>query len=372
MLRNLKLEKYRSFDEYELSNLSRVNLLVGKNDCGKTSILEAIHFLVSRGDPEVLARCAERRGEGTDVAPRSAAPSLAEAGSRPRQTGPSIARFFFGHRLGPDEAFRISGEGRGCVSVEVRLHDESHPLADDLDPPVFDLLIRSSTLDKTFGIPVTESGCMVNYRQHRFRGPWLDRASPTPAVQFVILESLGGEALREAWDTALKEGREAEAIDAVRLMHENLESIVVLTSDSSRTGSGRAGVLLGFGGTGRRERVPLGSHGDGMHRLLALSLALIQAADGVLLIDEIDTGLHWTVLEDMWRLVIETARKSSMQVFATTHSYDCIRALSSLVESRRDLAGEVSIHKIGRSIRKAVHLDAERMQVAVEQNIEVR
>lgn len=42
MLRNLKLEKYRSFDEYELNNLSRVNLLVGKNDCGKTSILEAI------------------------------------------------------------------------------------------------------------------------------------------------------------------------------------------------------------------------------------------------------------------------------------------------------------------------------------------
>ena len=120
MLRNLKLEKYRSFDEYELSNLSRVNLLVGKNDCGKTSILEAIHFLVSRGDPEVLARCAELRGEGTDVAPRSAAPSLAEAGSRPRQTGPSIARFFFGHRLGPDEAFRI--ESRRDLAGEVSIH----------------------------------------------------------------------------------------------------------------------------------------------------------------------------------------------------------------------------------------------------------
>lgn len=225
MLRNLKLEKYRSFDSYELSNLSRVNLLVGKNDCGKTSILEAIHFLVSRGDPEVLARSAERRGEGADVAPRSAAPSLAEAGSRPRRTGPSIAR---------------------------------------------------------------------------------------------------------------------------------------------------AGVLLGFGGTGRRGRVLLGSHGDGMHRLLALSLALIQAADGVLLIDEIDTGLHWTVMDDMWRLVVETARKSSVQVFATTHSYDCIRGLSSLVESRSDLAGEVSIHKVERSLRKAVDLDAEDVQVAVEQNIEVR
>ena len=367
MLRNLKLEKYRSFDEYELSNLSRVNLLVGKNDCGKTSILEAIHFLVSRGDPMVLAECAGRRGEGADVAPRSAAPSLAEAGSRSRQIGPSIARFFFGHRFAPGATLRVSGEGHGCVSVGVRLSDE----ADDVDPSAFNLLIESSALDTTFAIPVTENGYLANYRRQRFRGRWFDQGSPPP-VQFVALDSLDGEALREAWDTALKGGRETEAIDALRLLHEDVESIVFLTSDASRTESGRTGVLLGLGGDGRRDRVPLGSHGDGMHRLLALSLALVRAAGGFLLIDEIDTGLHWTVMDDMWRLVVETARKSSVQVFATTHSFDCIRGLSALVESRPDLGGEVSIHKIGRSIHKAVHLDAEDVKAVVEQNIEVR
>ena len=367
MLRNLKLEKYRSFDEYELSNLSRVNLLVGKNDCGKTSILEAIHFLVSRGDPMVLAECAGRRGEGADVAPRSAAPSLAEAGSRSPLIGPSIARFFFGHRFAPRATLRVSGEGYGCVSVGVQLPDE----ADDVDPSAFQLLIESSTLGTTFAIPVTENGYMVNYRHHRFRGRWFDQAPP-PTVQFVTLDSLDGEALREAWDTALKEGRETEAIEAVRLLHEDVESIVFLTSDASRAESGRAGVLLGLGGNGRRERVPLGSHGDGMHRLLALSLGLVRAADGFLLIDEIDTGLHWTVLEDTWRLVVETARESSMQVFATTHSFDCIRGLSSLIESRPDLVEDVSIHKIERLLDKAVRFDAADIRAAVERNIEVR
>ena len=367
MLRNLKLEKYRSFDEYELSNLSRVNLLVGKNDCGKTSILEAIHFLVSRGDRMVLAECAGRRGEGADDAPRSEAPSLAEVGSGSRQVGPSIARFFFGHRFARGATLRVSGEGHGCASVGVRLPDES----DDADPSAFQLLIESSTLSTTFTIPVTENGYMVNYRRHRFRGRWFDQPSP-PTVQFVTLDSLDGEALREAWDTALKEGRETEAIDAVRLLHEDVESIVFLTSDASRAESGRAGVLLGLGGNGRRERVPLGTHGDGMHRLLALSLGLVRASGGFLLIDEIDTALHWTVMDDMWRLVVETARKSSMQVFATTHSFDCIRGLSALVESRPDLAGEVSIHKIEKRLDKAVNLDAEDLQVAIEQSIEVR
>ena len=57
-----------------------------------------------------------------------------------------------------------------------------------------------------------------------------------------------------------------------------------------------------------------------MRRLLALSLSLIRTEQGILLVDEIDTGLHWTVMEEMWRLVVETARRSSVQVFATTHS----------------------------------------------------
>ena len=119
MLRNLKLEEYRSFDEYELSNLSRVNLLVGKNDCGKTSILEAIHFLVSRGDPEVLVKCADRRGEGTDVAPRSAAPSLVEAGSRPRQDRPEPRSLLLWSSFRTGRG--LSDFGRGTqVRIEVR------------------------------------------------------------------------------------------------------------------------------------------------------------------------------------------------------------------------------------------------------------
>lgn len=82
MFRNLELEKYRSFDECALNDPSRVNLLGSKNNCGKTSILEAIHFLVSRGDPEVLAKCADRCGESVDVAPKSGAQLSAEVGSR--------------------------------------------------------------------------------------------------------------------------------------------------------------------------------------------------------------------------------------------------------------------------------------------------
>ncbi len=361
MLRNLKLEKYRGFDAYELVDLSRVNLLVGKNNCGKTSILEALYFLVSNGDPLVLTRSANRRGE------------VGDAGSRSGPRAPSVSHFFFGHRFGPGAGFRLSSKGHGHVSAEVRaadIEDESRLFDDATDqfPPLV-LQIKGSAFRNVPEIPVMENGSLLNSRLLRLRNPWSEM-TPRPSVQFVTPDSLDLEPMREVWDKVLTEKREAEAIEAMTLLEKDLESIHFLTSDNSRARSGRAGVLLGFRGAGRR--VPLGSYGDGMRRLLALSLALIQAANGLLLIDEIDAGLHWTVMEDMWRLVVDTARKSSVQVFATTHSQDCIRGLASLVESRADLAEEVSMQKVERALGRAVRLDAEGIQVAVKQNIEVR
>ena len=63
MIRTLRLENYRGFGEYELRDLARVNLLVGPNDCGKTSVLEAVELLASRGHPDVLVESLRRRGE---------------------------------------------------------------------------------------------------------------------------------------------------------------------------------------------------------------------------------------------------------------------------------------------------------------------
>ncbi len=50
MLQSLKIEGFRGFQNFEMANLGRINLLVGKNNSGKTSILEAILIYVSRFD----------------------------------------------------------------------------------------------------------------------------------------------------------------------------------------------------------------------------------------------------------------------------------------------------------------------------------
>ena len=174
--------------------------------------------------------------------------------------------------------------------------------------------------------------------------------------------------MRDMWDRVLAEGRESEVIKAMKLLEADLESIHFLSGDASRRTSG--GVLIGFLGGGRR--LPLGSFGDGMRRLLALSLSLVRTGDGFLLIDEIDTGLHFSVMEEMWRLVVNTALESNVQVFATTHSYDCVHGLAALLESAPELVSQVSVQKIENSLAEAVGLDGKQIRVAARQDIEVR
>ena len=109
-----------------------------------------------------------------------------------------------------------------------------------------------------------------------------------------------------------------------------------------------------------------------MRRLLALSLSLVQSEGGILLVDEIDTGLHYSVMGDMWSLVAETARRRDVQVLATTHSSDCVRGLAWLCENHPDLGKEVSLQKIEPDLDEAVALNAEQIVLAVNQGMEVR
>ena len=62
MYSSIRIQGYRGLDSFRMQGLGRVNLLVGTNNCGKTSILECIELLRSVGDPTVLSTIAGRRG----------------------------------------------------------------------------------------------------------------------------------------------------------------------------------------------------------------------------------------------------------------------------------------------------------------------
>ena len=359
MLKTLALHRYRGFESYRLTELARVNLLVGKNNCGKTSILEAAELLVSGGRPTALYESAVRRAEVVE---------------REMGYGPDISHVFYGHRYAPGTSFELSCAGsQQHLTATILSLDEVGEEADRwdtttkrrrrLDPdeefePAFGLrIVRDG--QQPIVLPVSENGTIL----HRFWTGSMRNGLSHGAVRFLNFDP---SSMRAAWNAVLAEGGEAEIVQAMRLLMPEIDSIHFLASD----GRQRGGILVGRQDGDRR--LPIGSYGEGMRRLLAVSLALVGTKNGCLLIDEIDTGFHWTVMEDMWRLVVEAAQRSSVQVFATTHSFDCIRGLGALVRSRPDLAEQVAIQKVHPSLEQAVCIPGEEIGIAVEQDIEVR
>lgn len=280
-------------------------------------------------------------------------------------------RLFHGHDIGPGSRLSVSSDddlGRVRIDVVEGWQDESRELFDvsEAGLPPLALLIRRGSEKENLKYPLTQDGALA-WNQSVPRRPPRSWQLALPPTQFVTAESLRPRDMASLWNQVLVAGRESEVVNALRILQPDLDSIHLLTGDAAgRTG----GIVLGFGAGS--PHAPIAGHGDGMRWLLAVSLSLARAAGGFLLIDGIDTGLHWTVMADMWKLVVSAAMESSIQVFATTHSLDCIVGLASLLRDRPDLAETVSVQKIERGLDHGVSFGRKEIVTAADLSIELR
>jgi len=123
-----------------------------------------------------------------------------------------------------------------------------------------------------------------------------------------------------------------------------------------------------------QKPIPLSSLGEGLVRAFAISLALANSQNGFLFIDEFETGLHHSVQKQMWELILNKAKELNIQVFATTHSWDCVEAFQQVaVENEGDEAMLIRLQrrKSGDGIVSILY-DKEDLTIVTEDNIEVR
>ncbi len=124
---------------------------------------------------------------------------------------------------------------------------------------------------------------------------------------------------------------------------------------------------------GDRGRIPLASMGDGMTRLFHIGLAMANASGGILLIDEFENGLHWEVQKQLWTALFEAANQFGVQVFATTHSNDCIQAF---VDAKKDrlISSENYVYRLERrgDDIHAHEFSLQGLEAAIRHGIEVR
>lgn len=188
--------------------------------------------------------------------------------------------------------------------------------------------------------------------------------------RFVDSSSFNNQQMLEMFKDVVLTPNEEIVIEALRSIEPSIQRIASLGVDSHKNSRSRGGIVVRLAGS--NQRISIGSMGDGMWRILGLALAIVNAKDGVLLVDEIDTGLHFSAMADMWKLIWETAKKLNVQVFATTHNSDCWTSLAELASTQEPSAEGITIHRIEKDKPQSVVFTERQIVIAAERGIEVR
>ena len=386
MLESISINQFRCFSRLDVNSFSRINLIVGANNSGKTCLLDAIELLLS-GSPAAIQDISNRRGELVyrEMIPNSfqyqGLPDIrllfngrdAKAGSifsfigkTSKETIALAAKVVSPNDMGQQfNAPGIQDQDNSALAVSLPATQETNAIQFlpntipfSIDQPTRYLKFAFRTdHPATFGstMAITKEGGLI------LGGlPSISR----PPVKFVPAGSVNLQYTAQQWSSIAASQDEDKIIEILHMIEPDLERIA-----SVATPVPTLFVRL----DGLSERVPIGNLGEGVQHLLLLATQLVSAANGTLIVDEIDTGLHVTTMTKMWSFLLKMASAYNVQIFATTHSDDCLRGFTEAIQNeKRDALDMVSLHRISEDHTKSVYYSGEEIIFSTNNNIEVR
>jgi len=377
ILNSLEIQNFRAFRHLRVEKLGRVNLFVGKNNVGKSSLLEALWLYAQRGSPvwDIL--------EARNEADRSSSPGINPTDMR--SSFLSIRHLFHGRgnilqepiliEIGPVDTFDKT------LSISIGLFSEQFDRMNirrllyvgDVGDKLTSEIAANATIQDYIPGFVTKIG-------KEFVSPRGSDGSSklfTPIIAqipsaLIPMNGLNVSQVEIFWDRIALTNLEQAVVKALQIIASEVERINLIgNQDHQVVGSSTQRIPI-VKVAGLDEPMPLRSLGEGMNRMFGIALALANARAGMLLIDEIESGLHYSVQADMWRLVFEMAHRLNVQVFATTHSWDCITAFQQA--AREDVHEEgllIRLERRGEDVRATLFDEAE-LAIATREQIEVR
>ena len=369
MYKSFRVKNFRCFKDLQINDLGRVNLIAGKNNTGKTALMEAMYLHSGNREPKTLLRV----NQSDSFRPyRDYVPADLDESTNSVVSWSNIFLDFditneievmaesdLGEPLFEGQPFQSS------VTISFKSL-ESYDIDDILSQ------LRIEDFERYRNVEVLQ--IMSDYdRRSTYLAVLNGRVRPSRLKGKKLFDSDFLHA-REQIDSRtnahrFSNMRQSNALDkltsALQKIEPRLQNLELLF-DGSRP--------LIHAGIGLPKLLSLAHLGDGMNRIASLILAMSEVPAGVVFIDEIENGIHYSVQNEVWSAIGKFARDLNIQVFATTHSYEMIQAAhEAFIED--DKLDEFRYHRLDRNREgniEAVTFSEFSIEAAMSTNWDVR
>ena len=386
MITAFTIKNFRRFERLTIDTIGRVNLIAGQNDTGKTALLEALWLHAGPNVPELGFRLAGFRGipeqdfrrflhdlfynfEFERTISLSAmvdlndgkANGLAAAGQRNLEitTMPvssvdiSDSRLAMPHLLPPSsqEADVSAASNYAIVLNYTDEHGKDFTSRAWMERNVNQVPPLFASLPGT----AIESVRMVEQRANM---------PPLPSSIFLSARTRSRpEEELTRFGEAEMEGMADRIVACLQAVDPRIKQLKTIATSP---------MPMLYADVGLSRLTPLGLMGDGIGRLLSMVLAFYGARNGSIMIDEIENGLHYSALAEVWQHIHWLSREFNVQVFATTHSYECLAAARNAFQTGN--SSDLLVHRLdlGESGINPVTVPYENLDFILASGFEVR
>lgn len=358
MFKKIEIRNFRAIRELDIEDLGRVNLFLGKNNCSKTSILESIFLLTGCTNPKLILDIHTFRDLSFG--------------------GKDNLSFIF-HNLDYDNTIAIkaiAGEGE-YRKVEIKpvktINSEFQQSQVDLkkasyhssgnSPSVNELSLKAEI--KARDTPKrTVKGKLKFLKENShyevFQPDFQDELTGVYVIPKIILP----DNLQQELEKQIINKQHQELIKILKIIDPRIEDISF----------GSQGMV--YVDVGIKQLIPLNLLGDGIRRLLSIILSISNSKNGIVLIDELENGLHHSALEQTWKAILELSKAYNVQIFITTHNIETLKSLQAVLsnDEMKEYQGDIRSYTI-RNLQekhKAYKYDFEDFEHSVLQEIEIR
>jgi AAA15 family ATPase/GTPase len=317
MLKEIEIQNFRCFEQIKISGFERINLIGGKNNAGKTALLEAL-FVYNDPDGRSIFALKKLRMESSESSESS---EWIPYSIYKREWD----NLFYS--LNKDAVIVIHGKDESNVvdKIEIWL-DESGNVNNIYSDQNVERLRESFLKDK-------DDLSVLNIKSTQYNRETVNSVAITTSSKKMWFGSRPNvkqppfipscmrsfeRYLTELFDLARLNEKDSEVLKAFQILDSSIESVDSISIGEPTLYLRRKG----------EKRLPLSLFGDAMNRVADIILKLVNSDHKILLIDEIENGIHYTNQREFWRMLFRLAVELDTQIFATTHSLEMLQAFA--------------------------------------------